>query len=79
MLLKTHLHFIANLIEVEVDFIVNPGQKLVKFGDNAQEGINPEVELNEVTCLGKIIDITDEQGIVLRNRCRKAVDSGQFD
>ncbi len=78
MQLKTHLHFTGKKIDVEVDFIVTPGQKLIKFGDNAQEGIEPEIEILEVTCLGISIEINDEQGKQLRTRCRKAVDSGQF-
>ena len=66
---ETYLEIAGIKLPVTIEFDVDPGQKLIMYGDYAQEGIEPEIEINSVTHKGKDVLISEETGDALRQEC----------
>lgn len=47
-------------IDCTVDYDIEPGEKAIRYGDNACPGSDPEVTINTVTVDATGEDITDE-------------------
>ena len=75
MKIKTYLE-----IEIDVEFDVDEGQRLIMYpADNAQEGIDPSIDITSVTYNGAEIEVSEEDGDRLRTECWASLRSGEYD
>lgn len=50
-------------VEVVVEYTYDPGEKEIRYGDNAQPGCDPSVEIDSpvVKATGEAIELTEEE------------------